>query len=89
MPMIDSFTFRPPDPIEEKRLELWEWIAARNATPDNRGELVKMVRLLVQGNINPRQWERGLAIGDWRRIEIGRLRLAFNVAQQEARKTLS
>ena len=85
MPMISPLVFRPPDPVKEKRLELWEWISTRRVTPGNRGKVIKAVRLLVQGNINPRQWERGLGIADWRRIELGRLRLAFNVASRETR----
>ena len=82
MPMISPLVFRPENPVEEKRMELWTWISTRRVTPGDRGEVIKAVRLLMQGNINPRQWERGLGIADWRRIELGRLRLAFNVAQQ-------
>ena len=80
--MISPLVFRPPDPVEEKRLELWEWISTRRVTPDNRGEVIKMVKVILSGGFNPRQWERGLGIADWRKIELGRLRLAFNMASR-------
>ena len=83
MPMIDAFTFRPPDPIEEKRLELWEWIASRKLSADEgRNECIRSVRVLLSGGCSPKQWERSLSNMHPMKRELGRLRLAFNVAQQ-------
>ena len=86
MPMISPLVFRPPDPVEEKRLELWEWIASRKLSADEgRNECIRSVRVILSGNCSPRQWERSLDIMHPMKRELGRLRLAFNVASRETR----